>query len=72
MVLPAIFVLAIHVHRRDAEEAGSFRGGEESAASVFRAVELVGCDPAFVVGYPGPDEGAEFFVKGVSGAVVLI
>jgi hypothetical protein len=64
--------LTIHVHRRDAEEARAFCGSVEATASVFRAVELVGRDPAFIVGYAAADEAAKIFVEGVSRAVVLI
>jgi hypothetical protein len=70
MVLPAILVRAIHIHRRDAEIARALRGRAQPAPSVFGAVQFVGRDPVFVVGYAGADEAAEVFIEGVARAVV--
>lgn len=55
MVLPAILVLTIHIHRRDAEIARALRGRAQPAPPVFGAVQLVGRDPVFVVGDAGAD-----------------
>lgn len=55
MVLPAILVLTIHIHRRNAEIARALRGRAQPAPPVFGAVQLVGRDPVFVVGDAGAD-----------------
>ncbi|KAL4863600.1 hypothetical protein BDV12DRAFT_206354 [Aspergillus spectabilis] len=72
MILPAILLLAIHIHRRDAEKSRPLRGGVESTAAVFRPVKLVCRDPAFVIADSLADNGAEVFVESVAGAVVLV
>ena len=48
VILPRVYVLAVHVHGRDAEEA-IFRVGKcDFAAAISVAVELGLGDPAFV------------------------
>ena len=66
-MLSRVHVLAVHVHGRDAEEAGCGAGEGDFAAAVFLAVELGFGDPAFAEALE--DVGAEVLVVGGVGAV---
>jgi hypothetical protein len=50
MVLARVLLMGVHVDGRDAEVVRLGRGETHFATTVFGTVELVGGDPAFVLG----------------------
>lgn len=69
MVLAAVLFDTLHVHRGDAKEAILLARPCDFGAAVLGPVELVGGNPALVVGECALDEREEAVVISVTAAV---
>lgn len=72
MVLAAVKVDALHIHRGDAKEAVLLARPRNLGAAVLGPVEGLGGNPALVVGERALDQRAEAVVVAVAAAIVSI